>query len=100
MFYRRCTALNQSKLTRAKVASVIRAVARWRNVAELINTPKAMEGVERMEAELERLMQELGAEVTTKTKKKKSTLPRKSFDVLQRRILTLIPQLYSNYPTK
>ncbi|KJA20680.1 hypothetical protein HYPSUDRAFT_203649 [Hypholoma sublateritium FD-334 SS-4] len=68
-------ALNQSKLTRAQIASVIRAVARWRNVAELINTPETMEKVERMEGELERLMQELGAEVTTKTKKKKSTLP-------------------------
>ncbi|KJA15384.1 hypothetical protein HYPSUDRAFT_207935 [Hypholoma sublateritium FD-334 SS-4] len=68
-------ALNQSKLTRAKVASVIRAVARWRNVAELINTSESMEKVERMEDELERLMQELGADVTTKSKKKKSTLP-------------------------
>ncbi|KJA17089.1 hypothetical protein HYPSUDRAFT_206460 [Hypholoma sublateritium FD-334 SS-4] len=65
--------LNQSKLTRAQVASVIRAVARWRNVAELINTAETMDRVEHMESELERLMQELGAEVTTKKKKKKKS---------------------------
>ena len=60
---------------------MIRAVARWRNVAELINTPENLEKVERMEGELERLMQELGAEITTTTKKKKTTSPRRSFDL-------------------
>ena len=86
--HHRYTALNQSKLTRAKVASVIRAVARWRNVAELICTADSMDKVERMEDELERLMKELGADVATK-KMKKSISPRKRFPPLRRRVLTL-----------
>ena len=78
-FYHCSTGLNQSTVTKAQVASVIRAVARWRNVAELINTPECMEKVEHREDELERLMHELGAEVATKKKKKKSTSTRTSF---------------------
>lgn len=79
---------------------MIRAVARWRNVAELINTLETTEKVEHMQGELERLMQELGAEVTTKKKKKKSTSTRKPLSHPQYRVLTCFPQLYSSYPTK
>ncbi|KAF8951749.1 P-loop containing nucleoside triphosphate hydrolase protein, partial [Flammula alnicola] len=68
--------LDDETLTRAKITTVIRAVAKWRNAAELLNTPENIEKIEKMEVELERLMEGLGAQVSKKkTKTKKTPAP-------------------------
>ena len=72
-FYQCLTALSQTILKKKQVNSVIQAVSRWRNVAELLNTAEARQKVECVEAELERLMEELGAQVTPRKKSVKAT---------------------------
>lgn len=80
--------LDDETLTRAKITTVVRAVAKCSNAAELLNTPENLEKIEKMELELERLMEGLGAQVSKKKKQtKKTPAPRKSssFILLSRR---------------
>jgi D-serine deaminase-like pyridoxal phosphate-dependent protein len=56
--------------TKPKIRAVIRAVAKWRNVAAILDTPENMEKIAKMEAELDRLMEALGVEVDEEKKKK------------------------------
>ncbi|KAF8956795.1 hypothetical protein BDZ97DRAFT_1763474 [Flammula alnicola] len=65
--------LDDSTLTGAKITAVIRAVAKCSNAAELLNTPENIEKMEKMELELERLMEGLGAQVSKKKKQTKKT---------------------------
>lgn len=69
-------ALDEQHLTKAAVRAVIRATAKWRLCIEFIQTPNNIKTVEAMEAELDRLMQGLGAKPREK-KKEKSPVPRK-----------------------
>lgn len=65
--------------TKPKVTAVIRAVAKWRTIVELLETPDNLAKIAKMEAELDRLMEGLGFEVNQekKTKKQKSAGPSK-----------------------
>ncbi|KAJ3564157.1 hypothetical protein NP233_g8477 [Leucocoprinus birnbaumii] len=64
--------LETDKPTKAKVARAIRAVAKWKEAAELFCVPQDMENAENMLTELSRIMEGLGARVkrTTDTKAK------------------------------
>lgn len=73
--------LNKANVTRTSISTIICAVARWRNVVELFNTSQNLSKVKDMEAELERLMAGLGADIDEEAKnammKSKSPPPRK-----------------------
>ncbi|KAF8166505.1 hypothetical protein BJ912DRAFT_1067891 [Pholiota molesta] len=58
--------------SKANITAVIRSVAKWRNVAELLNTPDNMAKIATIEAELDRLMEGLGAEFSEEKKQKRS----------------------------
>lgn len=55
--------LDRDKLTKAKLTAVIRAVARWKDIAQILNSPDNLQKIEEMEDELGRLMSGLGATV-------------------------------------
>lgn len=70
--------LQDETVTKIQIRAVIRAVAKWRGIVELLNTPENIEMIEMMEGELDRLMEGLGAKVNRKAKKRASA-PRMLF---------------------
>jgi hypothetical protein len=55
--------LDQDRLTKTKISAVIRAVSRWKNLAQLYTTDSMIEKIEKMDNELKILMGSLGAKV-------------------------------------
>jgi hypothetical protein len=59
-------------LTKQDIISTIRAVSKWKNIAEVYGTKENMDKAENMLAELHRLLESVGVKVPkTKTKVKK-----------------------------
>lgn len=72
--------LDEAKITKTAISTVVRAVAKWRDAVEVIQSAEDLAKLEDMEAELSRLMEGVGAEVDSegkKTRKSKSPAPRK-----------------------
>ena len=55
--------LDDSKVTKPRLRKVIRAVSKWREIAEVFDTPENMKKILEMQAELDRLMMGLGAKI-------------------------------------
>ncbi|KAF9472810.1 hypothetical protein BDN70DRAFT_818120 [Pholiota conissans] len=66
-------ALTDQTLDEAAITAVIRAVAKWRNVVEVLKTKENLDKIERMEIELNSMMEELGADVGEEKKNRKNT---------------------------
>ncbi|GLB33117.1 putative helicase [Lyophyllum shimeji] len=62
--------LDRDKLTKAKIKSVIEKVARWKALAEVLQTNENVQKMEEMEDELKRLMVGLGAKLQVISTKK------------------------------
>ncbi|KAF8958916.1 hypothetical protein BDZ97DRAFT_1636073, partial [Flammula alnicola] len=98
--------LNRDKLTKGKISTVIRAVHRWRALAELFDDPDTLEKIEEMDNELIRLMEGLGAKVKVKTvRAAKGSSPKKLCNVENASLMQLAKQedvddiinLYADY---
>ncbi|KAF8074473.1 P-loop containing nucleoside triphosphate hydrolase protein [Lyophyllum atratum] len=62
--------LENGKLTKAKVSRTIHAVAKWKECSTLFNTARNVEAAESMLADLEEIMEGLGAKLGKRTKSK------------------------------
>ncbi|PPQ80636.1 hypothetical protein CVT26_007424, partial [Gymnopilus dilepis] len=65
--------LDRDKLTKAKISTVIRAVARWKALAEVFCDKPTLELIIDMDDELRRLMSVLGAKVKSPSSKSQSS---------------------------
>lgn len=80
--------LAEGKPTKAKVNKTIRAVAKWKECAETLSTVDNIAAAEEMLAELQTIMETLGAKISSKVKK-----PAKSKGTYQPPSLTWVPML-------
>jgi len=68
--------LEDGKLTKANVNRAIRAVAKWKECAELLRTPKDIQETHGMLAELESTLEGLGANLGKRAKREKVAKPK------------------------
>lgn len=66
--------LENGKPTKAKVSRAIRAVAKWKECAELFHTSENIEKAEEMLARLQDILENLGAKVEKKLQPKSKIL--------------------------
>jgi len=66
--------LETGKPTKAKVSRAIRAVAKWKECAELFSTPDNIKKAEDMLAELEAILEGLGAKLDKKVERQGTVL--------------------------
>jgi TATA-binding protein-associated factor len=69
------TDLDRDKLTKGKISTVIRAVQRWKAMAQLFDDPDILAKIDQMDDELRRLMEGLGAKVKAKAPKVAKEVP-------------------------
>jgi TATA-binding protein-associated factor len=58
--------LEEGEPTRTKVNRAIRTVAKWKECAEILNTPQSIKTAEEMLDDLQDVMETLGAKVSSK----------------------------------
>lgn len=74
--------LDHDKPTKGKIMTVIRAVHRWKSLADLFQQPNTSQLIAQMEGELNRLMEGLGARIKSKPVKQAKASPLASSEFL------------------